>query len=218
MSSAYRFKEAVCHYYKQTGHIARVCCSKAKCQRAARPNNRDGAKNTHQVTEPCDSPTSDTSCNLFNVEGTRNKAEPIMVTMNVNGADVPMEVDTGAHFSLISESTYNNLWSGAESRLLPATIPLQAYTGERLSILGTIDVTVKHTFQSQQEQLKLLVVAGSGPSLVGRDWMKRIRLDWKSIGLFHVQATPQRLNDVLNLHTAMFMDELGLIKGTTAKI
>ena len=162
----------MCHYCKKTAHIARVCCTKAKRQRAAKPNNRDGVKNTHQVTKPSDSPASDISYNLFSVEGSRSRAEPIMVTMNVNGADISMEVDTGAHFSLISESTYHKLWSGAEPRLLSAIIPLQTYTGERLSILGTINVTVKYTFQSQQEQLKLLVVAGSGPSLLGRDWMK----------------------------------------------
>ena len=33
-----------------------------------------------------------------------------------------------------------------------------------------------YAFQSKQEQLKLLVVAVSGPSLLGHDWRKRISM------------------------------------------
>ena len=60
-----------------------------------------------------------------------------MATMNVSGADLSMEVNTGAHFSLRP---------GAEPRLQPSNIPLQTYTGERLSIRGIINV---NAFQSQ---------------------------------------------------------------------
>ena len=36
--------------------------------------------------------------------------KPYMVTVKVNGADLKMEVDTGAALSVISEKTYNTLW------------------------------------------------------------------------------------------------------------
>ena len=112
----------------------------------------DRKKKTHQVTKTPDSPTSDDkSYNLFTIEGATNRAEPIMVTMNVSGADLSMEVDTGAHFSLISESTYRTLWPGAEPCLQPSNIPLQTYAGERLSnnsIRRTINVNVKYRIRS----------------------------------------------------------------------
>ena len=61
------------------------------------------------------------------------------------------------------------LWPGAEPRLQPSNIPLQTYIGERLSIRGTINANGKYEFQSQQALLKLMVVAGSGSSLLGCD-------------------------------------------------
>ena len=77
---------------------------------------------------------------------------------------------------------------------------------------------MKYAFKAQQHQLTLLVVSGSGPSLLGRDWMKIVTLDWKSFELFHVRSTDVRLNDVLNRHEAAFKDELGVVSDTTAKI
>ena len=36
-------------------------------------------------------------------------------------------------------------------------------------------------YGNQQQELKALVVKGSGPNLLGRDWLKVTRLDWNTI-------------------------------------
>ena len=59
------------------------------------------------------------------------------------------------------------------------------------------------------------MVAGSGPSLLGRDWLLHITLDWKS--LYNVEMSPT-LTDLLDRHKALFRDELGTLKGTSAKL
>ena len=54
------------------------------------------------------------------------------------------------------------------------------YTGEQLSVLGTLLVHI--TYQDQHiKDLDLLVVKGDGPSLFGRNWLDRVRLDWSNI-------------------------------------
>ena len=73
-----------------------------------------------------------------------------------------MEVDTGASVSIISERTYNNL-KLAGVALKPTDIILCTYTGEILSILGTVDVDVQ--YESQTKTLSLIIVKGHGPSL-----------------------------------------------------
>ena len=37
------------------------------------------------------------------------------------------------------------------------------------------------SYKSQQANLPLIVVAGSGPSLLGRNWLSSIQLDWKTV-------------------------------------
>ena len=78
---------------------------------------------------------------------------------------------------------------------------------------GTLLVSVEHN--DQKEQLDLLVVSGAGASLVGREWMSKIKLDWQQLN--HLQASSD-LKTVLSRHAALFNDELGLVEGVTATI
>ena len=74
---------------------------------------------------------------------------------------------------------------------------------------------VKVQYQGQEEELSLFVVAGDGPSLLGRDWLAKLKLEWKHI--FNVQAQ-ESLQDVLQRHDMVFKPELGRIKGVGAKL
>ena len=68
----------------------------------------------------------------------------------------------------------------------------------------------------QAEDLGLVVVEGSGPSLLGRDWLERLRLDWGEVRKLH--ASSDMLKSLLAKHVDLFRDELGTIKGVTAKL
>ena len=61
--------------------------------------------------------------------------------------------------------------------------------------------------------LPIVVVAGSGPSLFGRNWLKAIKLDWKEI-----KSVSTELQHLLQKHSALFKDEMGRMKGITAKL
>ena len=73
-------------------------------------------------------------------------------------------------------------------------------------------------YQQQSERIQLHIVDGNGPSLFGRDWLQKIKLDWRELHHLSGSATEQQLNNLLNRHSQVFKDELGLIKGTTAKL
>ena len=149
---------------------------------------------------------------LFNV--TTNTCKPLQVVVKVNGADLTMEVDIGASMSLISNVTFQKLWPAQNSpALLPTESKLRTYTGEQINVLGTISAEVQ--FKQQQETLPLLVVEGDGPSLLGRDWLYKIKLDWHE--LYHTQVVPSALQTVLDKHKEIFNDELGTVKDAAAK-
>ena len=74
----------------------------------------------------------------------------MMVSLKLDQKEVQMEADTGNLASIISEATYQKLWSKAEApQLHPSTVQLRTYMGEELKILGSITVTVE--YRSQKE-------------------------------------------------------------------
>lgn len=62
-------------------------------------------------------------------------------------------------------------------------------------------VEVRHG--GEEAQLPLVVVAGSGPSLLGRDWLSQLRLDWQAIH----RLQELTLSEVLEKHKAVFETE-----------
>ena len=95
-----------------------------------------------------------------------------------------MEVDTGAAATIISEETFKKLTAQKKLEMKPTQVKLRTYNGESVKILGTVDVVV--FYEGQKKQLSTLVVEGSGPNLLGRDWLKDVKLDWRK--LFKMEA------------------------------
>ena len=173
------------------------------------------------MTDTADDSTKNTqgtgaSYRLFHF--TDGHAQPIVVTMGVSGAEIAMEVDTGASVSIISEATYNKLWSKNQApHLQPSHVNLKTYTGKQLSILGVIEVTALYERQ-QHPHLNILVVKSSEPSLLGRDWLRKIRLNWKELHLYHLSQGVASLDSILKKTQQVFPKELDLVKKTKAKI
>ena len=69
-----------------------------------------------------------------------------MVTVMINKKNIPMEVDTGAALSLISEETFNSHFNFTE--LQPTDVQLRTYSGELISALGSLDVEVEYESQT----------------------------------------------------------------------
>ena len=86
---------------------------------------------------------------------------------------------------------------------------MRTYTGERIPVRGELRVHVR--CGEQRAALALLVVAGDGPTLLGRNWLKYIRLDWKEIHAVSEKQTSHNLADLVRKHNALFSEELGKI-------
>ena len=117
-------------------------------------------------------------------EATTSQVEPLLVIQNrsmppyrvqleVGGKPLTMEVDMGAAVSLAPESAVTSLFS--THQLLPSSVILKTYTGEQIPVKGALKVNVKYG-QQQYTNLTLLVIAGPGSCLMGRDWLRTVRL------------------------------------------
>ena len=147
------------------------------------------------------------------LRGESNKTDPIKVSVQVCGASLDMEVDIGASCSIISEATYSQLWLADQAPpLYPTQKKLCTYTKEALQVKGA----TAH-YEGQTAEVELVVVAGTGPSLLGRDWLQKIRLDWQRLNQIQ-PADSKSLQDLLESHADVFKDELGLVEAAPAKI
>ena len=116
-----------------------------------------------------------------------------------------MEIDTEASVSLISKNTFDKLQSSAAfPPLMNEQIKLRTYTGEEISVLGSISVTAKS--ENCTSTLPLLVVEGNGPSLMGRNWLTELCLDWKTV---HAMSLSHSLEDVLEQNKEIISKGLG---------
>ena len=172
-----RLKDVICHACGKRGHIAKVCRSK-EGSRKTKPltgNCRlQQAKWVQlQQTDDDGAEESDTDLPVLKVGSEARSAHPITVELGVNGKTLTMELDTAAAVSIISEQT--------QRKTRRSTAILRTYTGESMTVAGELEVQVN--YGSQSHKLPLLVVAGKGPSLFGRDWLQHIQLNWKTIGL-----------------------------------
>ena len=108
--SACRFRDATCHKCQKKGHIAKACRSgpAAHRRKLQQESPKRGARQVQTIDQGIVSDPEVEEFTMFKVGGKTH--EPIVVTLGVNGQQLPMEVDTGAAVSVISTTTRENLF------------------------------------------------------------------------------------------------------------
>ena len=197
------YKDFVCKKCKKRGHLARVCHSK-KTIRAE----------TNMVEVESDNEQSDLKAEnaIHCVTQTINK--PLIVQLEINGKQSPFEVDTGAAVSLISLETKQKFLKDVQ--IQETTVSLHTYTSQSIQVVGTMQVQVR--YGDHVGEHKLFVIKGVGSTLVGRDWLQDIRLDWKSLGVAKIQSGSLNLTELLRGHKELFEEGQGTIKGFKARL
>ena len=140
---------------------------------------------------------------------TRNTGCP-PITLNVSIADtvIKMEVDPGASATLLTMITMRLVWPKKRRYLCTDTQLLRRYTGETVTIPGTIYIDLR--YQKRCAAVTVIVVESDGLNLVGRDVIVVFKLKWSRVHQLQ-QASP--LEAILKKHKDVFSDELGLITG-----
>ena len=200
-SAQCRFKTARCHNCGKEGHLARVCRGGKGVGGGARKGQPRFHDQVKLVEDPAEHPLNQIVADL---------RRPICVEVELDRLSLNMELDTGAAVSLMSEKTYRKMFpvmSLQESRTV-----LKTYSGEPLRVIGQRECRVK--IAGQSAKLPLIVVAGDGPSLLGRNWLQVIRLDWMKIN----PVKQCQVSEVLQRHETLFQPGLGMLQGYEAKI
>ena len=150
LANTCRYKNAICHKCKKTGHLAKVCKNtpanppqSGKTYMVAENNplapeiqvKHGGGghnENTNVIT------AEDEIALIYTVRG----GKPYKIPLKINDRFVELEIDTGAGRTIISENIYrDNL---KHIPLVRIAITLKTYSGENLKVVGKILVTLRH--------------------------------------------------------------------------
>ena len=219
-----RFINEKCRACGKLGHISKVCRSKPQqsttttTSSTSLSTNRSKRSSAHSTNNleigTLISSTSTSTClpESYDLYHLPSKSQPIIIPVMINNRKLDMELDTGAAVSVISEATYNELLKDT-TPIQPTDIVLRTYLHKELPVLGIVHVDV--SYESQIHSLQLVVIQGEGASLLGRNWLQTMRLNWKTIHSLHKSDPVQ---DLLNKHSSLFREQLGTLKDVRAKL
>lgn len=212
-----RFLKAKCNFCNKVGHIEKACITKkfSKCsigpKKPKHANYLKEEKTNQQVSEEYLYHTDD----ILNFE---NSVSPITLELIIENKPYRMEIDSGAGHSIISESTY--AWLGGKSKdLTKENIFLRTWSKEKLEVLGSKLMNVQ--YKSINTKLPLLIVAGNGPSLIGRNWFQELGITINSnndVNFSIFSNAIENNNSVFSRFPDLFDNNFGELKGVTITI
>ena len=195
-----KHKETVCTKCGKVGHLQKVCCSKKTTP--TKPTEQPVSKNSTEqsgskkgVHSVVDKEADEYG--LFNV-ASPGQVTTWNVNVDIEGVAVTMQLDTGASLSHMSEITFRELWP--QRTLSSSEVRLSSYSGESIPVLGSVDVKV--TYKCQSFTVPLVVVKGSGITLMERNWLQMFKLDWHEIFVVNDES-------ILYKHAKLFEEGLG---------
>ena len=208
-SAECRFRQAKCHKCGKQGHIAPACRSKKKPADRRNPPRKVKQVETGHSSEGGTDDLGEYALSVANIGD--KSPRPIRVDLHMSGKPVSMELDTGAAVSVMSNQAFKKLFP--QAKLNKSQLILKTYTGQIMKVVGEFPVDVR--YKEQQKSLDLVIVEGGGPPLLGRNWLKHIQLDWKTIGTV---AREESVSTIHDKYSEVFSDELGTIQPFTTKL
>lgn len=170
-----RYKSYVCDKCSVKGHLSATCPKGNKESRGSRYQNF--------INKKCSS-DSESSDDLYQVVSVKSNSKdgPYRYMLLVENVKISFEIDTGSRISAISKSFYDKHFAH-----LPINCDnnkFHSYTGEAIVPLGRIMVNVQSG--SAAASLPLFIIDNGGPPLLGRRWLRELKLN--SISLHHLST------------------------------
>jgi hypothetical protein len=158
-----KFKDYECHFCKKKGRSLSLCLQKEK--RAAAKSEPKHEQAHHIVEHGSDDDVDEYNLNRVS-SGT---SKPLLITVKVNGVDMEMEIDTGASVSIMSEEKFRQFQRDTSVAIQSSKAKLFTFTGEAIGVFGSTEVAVENN--QQVATLPLIMTKGTGPCLLGRNWL-----------------------------------------------
>lgn len=181
-----RFRAEECRSCGKKGHIAKMCRSTTLPASPRHPRGR-----SRKVTLITDVYLAADSDGQF-------------VTCQISGRDVVLQVDTGSRATLLDERTYRKLGS---PKLTDSRFQLRCFNKRNIQLRGQAELEV--CLGTHKRKLEILFTKTEHPNLLGRDWIKALRIDLNALFVGSVSATEPSLEKILSDYQGLFRSGLG---------
>lgn len=179
-----RFKNYSCDSCGQKGHL------RAMCKQQTGNRSFDKRREHFYIGEEDGESDSD----FYNLSVCGKDDKPYFVQVSVNGTPLQFELDTGSKLSTINFDCYKTYFSTV--KLLPNDICLRSYTGVLIEPVGYILVDVVLGNHAAR-RLKLFIIKKGGPPLLGRSWLRQLKIDVVTINDLLLHHSDNNLVDRL---------------------
>uniref|UniRef100_A0A0N5BN48 RNA-directed DNA polymerase n=1 Tax=Strongyloides papillosus TaxID=174720 RepID=A0A0N5BN48_STREA len=205
----YKHKDKKCNKCHKVGHLKYACKNKNRIVGAI---NEDSTSN-----EVSESISVEDSEGIFTVVDKDMKNGKISIKLNNTKKKVLL--DTGACQSLINEGTWRSI--GAPKLEKKAQI-LRDFNGNELDLIGESEI--EFVYKKSKVIAKVNVVRGDKQDLIGRDIIKRLKIDLNSIfygkenGILNVETEDDVRSKIKLMYPNLFAEGLGTYTGELIKI
>ncbi|XP_064651674.1 uncharacterized protein K02A2.6-like [Lineus longissimus] len=168
---------------------------------------KGGAKGSQKKQRSCyvETPNSDSDSEaLFAVHSSTERSE-IKVDVQVCDKSVSFVVDTAAAVSVILHEMYRSQFASVP--IQESEMRLKSYSGNPIPVVGEICVPV--VYKGQKAELPQVVAKGEKEALLGRHWLRVIKLDWKHI--FGVFSDDPEVEKLIQRYPSVFSGKTGTI-------
>ncbi|KAG7295117.1 hypothetical protein JYU34_022067 [Plutella xylostella] len=194
-----RYKYFTCDVCHEKGHL------KVMCKRNKSENSESGKKLPKGQFFFNDSDSENEDCHFYNIVCSDGDG-PYYAQVMVNDIKCKFEIDTGSKISAVSKKYYDEYLSHLP--LQNKLLILKSYTGDVIETLGFIEVEVK--FGAQSAHLELFVIEKGGPPLMGRTWIKKLKLNL--VDCYNMTDNDSMAQTLKNEFPEVFADGLGTFK------
>ncbi|KAB0798063.1 hypothetical protein PPYR_09056 [Photinus pyralis] len=204
-----------CEFCKKEGHVATVCISKLlKNQSKAHQYQRTKTDSVNNIYK-CD--FSDI-CIVDIFKNSDPDVRKYFVNVYIEGVKQRFEVDSGAGYTLISESLFKSL-SLQNVQIKPANVRFRSYTSEIFDPIGVVEVHVQ--YKNKVGTQKMYIVPGDHVPLLGRSWIRQLDINLKELDLvndvnnqtiYSVETISKDLQQIKSQFSTIFKPVIGCVK------
>lgn len=199
-----------CSFCSKKGHLQTVCF-KAKAEK----KQTNFIEDTEELDE------------IFHIHS--NDRNKICIDLNINNFVLGFEIDSGSPVTIISNDDKRKYFQ--KEILHPSDTKLVSYCGTEINVIGYFVVCVNSGVE--RRDLKLYVVESKRKPLLGREWLRQLKLNWNEIlnnqqnarivssikqQQTHTQQDSKRIEQLKQKYSTVFEKSMGKIEGVQARV